>query len=167
MELGEPYMDNHREHLEAEIERVATELEAASKKLRELSTLKEKLSPELERLKVWMVSSATRRPSAVFAFRIRQCLVQLFFVESAAVLKGRAAIICAAFPTLSPLFNTLFRHIDGKREHRHRFHHRMVIDPQCACSRRQIRSSLTSPPVPTKSRVFLPRNHARHPSPRI
>lgn len=55
VELGEPYMDNHRERLEAEIELVATELEAASKKLRELSTLKEKLSPELERLKVWMV----------------------------------------------------------------------------------------------------------------
>ncbi|CAM9420414.1 unnamed protein product, partial [Ectocarpus fasciculatus] len=61
VELGEPYMDNHREHLEAEIERVATELEAASKKLRELSTLKEKLSPELERLKASLTKDLARR----------------------------------------------------------------------------------------------------------
>lgn len=52
VELGEPYMDNHCEHLEAEIDRVTKELEAAAKKLRELSILKEQLSPELERLKV-------------------------------------------------------------------------------------------------------------------
>lgn len=52
VELGEPYMDNHCEHLEAEIDRATKELEAAAKKLRELSSLKEQLSPELERLKV-------------------------------------------------------------------------------------------------------------------
>lgn len=45
-------MDNHCEHLEAEIDRVTKELEAAAKKLRELAALKEQLSPELERLKV-------------------------------------------------------------------------------------------------------------------
>lgn len=52
VELGEPYKDNHCEHLEAEIDQVTRELEAAAKKLRELSTLKEHLLPELERLKV-------------------------------------------------------------------------------------------------------------------
>lgn len=52
VELGEPYKDNHCEHLEAEIVQVARELEAAAKKLRELSALKEQLLPELERLKV-------------------------------------------------------------------------------------------------------------------
>ena len=52
MELGEPYKDNHCDHLEAEIDLVTRELEAAAKKLRELSTLKEQLLPELERLKV-------------------------------------------------------------------------------------------------------------------
>lgn len=52
MELGEPYRDNHCEHLKAEIDRVTKELEAAVKKLRELSALKEQLSPELERLRV-------------------------------------------------------------------------------------------------------------------
>ncbi|CAM9523835.1 unnamed protein product, partial [Ectocarpus sp. 4 AP-2014] len=61
VELGEPYMDNHREHLEAEIGWVATELEAASKKLLELSTLKEKLSPALEQLKASLTKDLARR----------------------------------------------------------------------------------------------------------
>lgn len=52
MELGEPYKDNHCQHLEAEIGQVTRELEAAAKKLRELSALKEQLLPELVRLKV-------------------------------------------------------------------------------------------------------------------
>ena len=54
-ELGEPYKDNHGEHLEVEIERVTRELEAAATKLRELSALKERLSPELERIRVGVV----------------------------------------------------------------------------------------------------------------
>lgn len=52
VELGEPYKDNHCDHLETEIDQVTRELEAVAKKLRELSTLKEQLLPELERLKV-------------------------------------------------------------------------------------------------------------------
>lgn len=55
VELGEPYKDNHCEQLEAEIELVTRELEVAAKKLRELSALKEQLSPELERLRVGVV----------------------------------------------------------------------------------------------------------------
>lgn len=52
VELGEPYRDNHCEHLEAEIDEVTRELEGATKELRELSTVKDELSPELERLRV-------------------------------------------------------------------------------------------------------------------
>lgn len=58
VELGEPYKDNHCDQLEAEIDQVSRELEAAAKKLRELSTLKEQLLPELERFKArWSTDS--------------------------------------------------------------------------------------------------------------
>lgn len=52
VELGEPYRDNHCEHLESQIGRATKELEDATKKLRDLSTLKEQLCQGLERLKV-------------------------------------------------------------------------------------------------------------------
>lgn len=51
VELGEPYRDNHCDHLEEEIDRTTAELEGAKKKLRDLSSAKEELAPELDRLK--------------------------------------------------------------------------------------------------------------------
>ena len=52
VELGEPYRDNHCRHLEGEIDRFTRDLEAAAKKLRDLSALRETLFPELDQLKV-------------------------------------------------------------------------------------------------------------------
>lgn len=52
VELGEPYRDNHCKHLEGEIDTFTGELEAAAKKLRELSDWRDQLLSELEQLKV-------------------------------------------------------------------------------------------------------------------
>lgn len=58
MELGEPYRDNHREHLEIEIDRITHDLEMSAKELRGLSAVQAELSPELEGLKVGRTSYA-------------------------------------------------------------------------------------------------------------
>lgn len=54
VELGEPYRDNHCKLLEAEIDGVTDELDKATREKREMSTVMEQLTPELERLKVRM-----------------------------------------------------------------------------------------------------------------
>lgn len=54
VELGEPYRDNHCKLLEAEIDGVTDKLDKATREKRELSTVMEQLTPELERLKVRM-----------------------------------------------------------------------------------------------------------------
>lgn len=51
VELGEPYRDSHCDYLEGEIDRTTAELESAKKKLRDLSSAKREVAPELEALK--------------------------------------------------------------------------------------------------------------------